>query len=122
VDLNLDRSGNIYVATATIDSPAGATGVLMLQGGVDGADTETPVAGIVDNLPVGSSFLNLRIDAAGNLYVWGMASSQTAGSQVMTRFTPTPNGFASPTSETMTLFNPNPAADLPSFFVGFAVF
>jgi hypothetical protein len=114
VDLSLDPSGNIYVTTAP-NVAAGATGILMLQGGVDGTDTQTPLAGIIASLPAGSSFSSLRFDAAGNLYVLGGSQTGT----LLTRFTSTPNGFASPTAET--LINPIPADEEP-FFIGFAVF
>jgi hypothetical protein len=116
IDFSLDPGGNIYVATYAADGSVSS--VLMFQGGADGADTGTPVAGIVDGVPAGTEISSLRFDAAGNLYLFGPAASfQLTQDQSVTRFTPAADGFTSPTSEILM----TPSHSVEAFIVGFSV-
>lgn len=116
IDFSLDPAGNIYVATYAADGSVSS--VLKFQGGADGADTGSPVAGIVDGVPAGTYIRSLRFDAAGNLYLFGPAASfQLTQDQSVTRFTPAADGFTSPTSEILM----TPSHSVEAYIVGFSV-
>lgn len=94
IDFCLDAFGNIFVAVQD-----NGTRILELPGGAGGTGVLSSVAGIPDGT-LGSGFFvtHLRFDAAGNLYVFGVAEG--AG-QSLLRFAPTGGGFASAVSETL---------------------
>ena len=105
IDFSLDPAGNIYLAVQD-----NGTRILELTGGAGGTGVLSPVPGIPDGTLGSTLFVNnLRFDAAGNLYVFGVAEGT---GQSLLRFAPTASGFAPAVSETLIS---------PTFPVGFAV-
>ena len=113
IDFSLDAFGNIFVAVQD-----NGTRILELPGGAGGTGVLSSVPGIPDGT-LGSGFFvrNLRFDAAGNLYVFGV--TEGAG-QSLVRFAPTGRGFTSAVSET--LMSPTfPVGFVEPIVAGFAV-
>jgi hypothetical protein len=113
IDFCLDAFGNLFVAVQDE-----GTRILELAGGAGGTGILSSVPGIPDGT-LGRDFFvtHLRFDAAGNLYVFGVAEG--AGLSLL-RFAPTGGGFAAAVSEI--LMSPTvPVGFVEPIVAGFAV-